>query len=251
MITFSKKSTKPKKKISREFVLTEKQAQMIQWDDYWKNYSISKAERWMVEERHKVFNQYIDKLENTQKKIIEIGCGFGSNIKLIKASRNDVECHALDYSEIAIDKVKDEIPNSYIADCMDTKLPTEKFDFIYSAGLMEHFKDEVPFLKEMGRILNTDGFMVTYIPARFSIWQLYQLVHFGNWQHGYEKAYSYKKLVKLFSENGFKIIDIIGNDPFSLNATVMKIFNKRIEPFIKKSPLKSGYTELGIIVKKK
>jgi len=224
---------------------------MIQWDDYWKNYSISKAEMWMVEERHKIFNKYIDLLDGSEKKVIEIGCGFGTNIKLINDSRNDVECHALDFSETSIDEVKKSISNSYVADCRDTKLPADKFDFIYSAGLMEHFKDEIPFIKEMKGIMSPDGIMVTYIPARFSIWQLYQLLHFGNWQHGYEKSYTFNQLIKLFSENGFTILEITGLDPFSLNATAMKIMNKRIDPFIEKSPLKSGYTELGIIVKKK
>ena len=66
---------------------------MIQWDDYWKTYSVSKAEKWMILERNKILNKYLDLIDKPEKKVIEIGCGFGSNIHLIKESRNDVECH--------------------------------------------------------------------------------------------------------------------------------------------------------------
>lgn len=223
---------------------------MIKWDDYWKNYSISEAEKWMVELRNKTINEYIDRLENKPADILEVGCGFGSNIRLIKHQREDVICHALDNSEISVEKVKEEIDNVYLADCQDTKLEANKFGLIFSAGLMEHFYNELPFINEMKRILHNDGYLVTFVPAKVSLWQLYQLMHFGNWQHGYEKAYTFSNLVNLFTQNGFQIIDIVGIDPFSLNGFTMKLLGKRINPFINKSFIKSGYTELGIIVKK-
>ena len=223
---------------------------MIKWDDYWKNYSISKAERWMVETRHNFITSYIDKIDKNTKQIMEVGCGFGSNLKLIRDDRNDVECHALDNSTVAIDKLKEEFPNSYLADCMDTKLPEKKFDIIYSAGLMEHFRDENPFIMEMGRVLDDEGYIITIVPARISLWQLYQLLHFGNWQHGYEKSYTHNQLVNLFIKHNFTVVDVFGVDPFSLNGFIMKLFNKRFEPKFLKSPLKSGYTELAIVVKK-
>ena len=32
---------------------------MMSWDDYWKQYSISKAERWMIGERHRKLMSWI------------------------------------------------------------------------------------------------------------------------------------------------------------------------------------------------
>lgn len=223
---------------------------MIKWDDYWKNYSISEAEKWMVELRNEYLNKFIDRIESTEKNVLEVGCGFGSNIKLLKHQRNDIICHALDNSQISIDKVKEEIENVYLADCQDTKLDSEKFDMIFSAGLMEHFYDETAFLKEMKRILKPDGFLITFVPAKISLWQLYQLLHFGNWQHGYEKAYSFRQLIDLFVQKDFLVVDVMGIDPFSFNGFIMKLTRKRIEPIIKNSPIRSGYTELGIVAKK-
>ncbi|MBN2572525.1 MAG: class I SAM-dependent methyltransferase [Ignavibacteriales bacterium] len=223
---------------------------MISWDDYWKKYKISKAERWLIRERDKILNTFIDKILSANKKVIEIGCGYGSNITLINETRSDVECYALDNSQASIDLVKERIPNSIIADCRETNFPDNTFDIVYSAGLMEHFEDEKPLLDEWKRILKPNGYMLTFIPAKYSLWQFYQLLHFGKWKHGYEKAYTHKKLLKLFEKNNFEIIEVLGIDPFSINGFFMKLFNISFKPFFKKSCSKSGYTELCIIVKK-
>ncbi len=223
---------------------------MIQWDDYWKDYTVSKAEKWLICERDKIIKQYLDTMTYREKKVIEIGCGFGSNLRLLKTSRDDIECYALDSSQEAIRAIKKVITKAVVADCRRSYFGDREFDLIYSAGLMEHFQDEIPFLVEMKRILKEEGVFITFVPARYSLWQLYQILHFGFWQHGYEKAYTYSGLQRLFGENGFKVMEIRGIDPFSVGGLIMKLFNVSFEPPIRQSPHKSGYTELCVIAKK-
>ena len=223
---------------------------MIEWDDYWKNYKVSKAERWMIEERDNILNKYLDKLNASNKKVLEVGCGYGSNIQLLKEKRKDVECSVLDNSEIAIEKIKERIPNAYLGDCRETPFEDDQFDLVYSAGLMEHFKDENPFLDEMKRITSKDGFLITFVPAKYSLWQIYQLLHLGNWKHGYEKAYVLTDLENLFTSNGFRLIEESGIDPFSINGFLMKLLNVSYDPVHKKSFLQSGYTELCVVAQK-
>ncbi|OQX56257.1 MAG: hypothetical protein B5M53_02380 [Candidatus Cloacimonas sp. 4484_209] len=223
---------------------------MVTWDDYWKNYSPSKAEKFLISERDKVLNKYLDKLPAGAKNVLEVGCGFGSNIRLIKGKREDVNCFALDYSPEAINAVRNEIPDAIVADCRSMGFSDKSFDLVYSAGLIEHFVDETPVLSEMRRILKDDGYIVTFVPARYSLWEFYQLLHFGFWQHGYEKSYTYNGLKELFLLNRFRVVEIGGIDPFSIQGMLMKVFNISFEPLIKKSPQKSGYTELFIVTKK-
>jgi SAM-dependent methyltransferase len=223
---------------------------MIAWDNYWKEYSPSKAEQWLISERDKIITKYLDKMGSQRKKVIEVGCGFGSNLRIINKSRTDVECYALDSSQEAIRSIRREIENAVVSDCRNTDFENNKFDVVYSAGLMEHFEDEVPFLTEMKRILKENGFILTFVPARYSLWKLYQLLHFGLWQHGYEKAYTYENLRSLFLCNGFHIKEIIGIDPFSISGFLMKVLNVSFDPPIKRTPQKSAYTELCVIAKK-
>jgi len=223
---------------------------MIKWDDYWKDYSISKAEKFLISERNKIINKYINRIDIPQKKVLEVGCGFGSNLRLLNEVRKDISCYALDYSFEAIKSLKDTIDTGVVADCRMAAFPDKTFDLIYSSGLMEHFKDEIPFLTEMKRLLKDDGYLITIVPGRYSLWELYQLLHFGNWKHGYEKSYTYNILESTFRENRYRIMEIKGIDPFSIAGFIMKIFNISFEPFVKRSFSKSGYTELCLIATK-
>jgi SAM-dependent methyltransferase len=224
---------------------------MISWDEYWRDYSASKAEKWLISERDRILQRYLDRIPHTRKRVLEVGCGFGSNLRILHNTRKDVECCALDSSIEAIRSVKEAVPQVVVADCRSTGFPDNSFDLVYSAGLMEHFADELPFIREMHRIVKSEGSVVTIVPARYSLWKLYQLLHFGLWQHGFEKAYSYEQLRLLFCGNGFRVMEIIGIDPFSISGFVMKLLNVSFDPPIKRSPQRSAYTELCVIAKKR
>ncbi len=223
---------------------------MIEWDKYWQDYSMSKAEKWLMQKRHIILNRYIDLVDVSEKRVIEMGCGYGSNIRLLNRMRKDIIPYAVDLSPVAIEKVKKEINNAYVSDVMKTPFDDDYFDVIYSAGLMEHFPDEAPFIKEMKRILKPSGIMITFVPARYSLWQVYQMLHFGKWQHGYEKAYTYSALKNVLEREGFEHLYISGIDPFSVPGFIMKIFNISFEPLIEHTPVRSGYTEIYTISRK-
>lgn len=224
---------------------------VISWDEYWRAYSASKAEKWLIAERDKILKRYLDRVTTVPKRVLEVGCGFGSNIRMLHHTRKDVCCWALDSSIEAIRAVKEDVPYGVVADCRYTGFPDDSFDLVYSAGLMEHFSDEVPFLEEMKRIMKGSGYLVTIVPARYSLWKLYQLLHFGFWKHGYEKAYSYDGLRRLFRDHGFIIVDIVGIDPFSISGFIMKFLNISFDPPVKRSPQRSAYTELCVIARKR
>ncbi|MBI4723312.1 MAG: class I SAM-dependent methyltransferase [Candidatus Stahlbacteria bacterium] len=248
---------------------------MIEWNEYWQKYSTSKAEKWLILERDKIINYYLDRIVGT-KKVIEVGCGYGTNSRLIMHNRKDVESYALDNSIVAIKRVKEDIRFSFCADCCYTPFTDNKFDVIFSSGLMEHFKDESAFLSEMDRILKDSGYLITFVPAKYSLWQVYRLLHFNKWQHGYEKSYSYEQLEDIFVQHRFNVLKIIGIDPFSINGLIMKLLNisfpagataeagqaglefipegirglRSNSPIIRQSFFRSGYTELCVIAKK-
>ena len=222
---------------------------MLEWDDYWGQYSVSEAESYLISERDAVINTHLDRIDAPRKTILEVGCGYGSNIRAIRARRADVECYALDNSEVAIEHLRAEIPNATLGDCRQTPFSEGMFDIIFSAGLMEHFRDEMPFLGEMKRILSDSGYLITFVPARFSLWQLYQALHFGSWQHGYEKSYTHNGLKALLNRE-FQVVELFGIDPFSINGFIMKALNVQVRPIVRTSPIGSGYTELCVVARK-
>jgi len=217
---------------------------MLSWDDYWKNYKVSKAEQWMIGERHALLDRCLDSLGTGTKKVLEVGCGAGNNILRLHGMRSDVECHGLDFSEVSVEKLRGQIPFVHRADCRDTGLPSGEYDLIFSSGLMEHFPDESPLVREMRRIVKPGGLMVTSIPARYSLWQLYKHSQGKNWIHGYEKSYTRKGLVKVLEQGGWAVDEVVGLDPFSFNGFAMKLLGRSFQPVWTRNLFPAGYTEL-------
>ncbi len=222
---------------------------MTSWDQKWKSHKTSKAEAWIASQRDKVLGDCLDRLPGN-KKVLEIGCGSAINLKKIKNSRTDADCYALDRSPVAIELAKKEFPNACVADCENTPFKDKEFDLIYSSGVMEHLGEEAAFLAEMRRILKDDGLLVTFVPARYSLWRFYQLLLFWFAGNDFEKSYTYGGLTSVFSANGFEKEEFIGLDPFSVQGAVMKVFDISFDPPVKSTPFKSSYTEICLVARK-
>ncbi|MCM2266173.1 MAG: class I SAM-dependent methyltransferase [Elusimicrobiales bacterium] len=224
---------------------------MYDWDDFWKGHKASKAETWLMLERDKLLNRCLDALPPGPKNVLEVGCGSANNLRLLQRRRRDVTCYALDNSQEAISRVKADFPNAVLGDCERSPFESGKFDLIYSAGLMEHFPDEKPFLLEMRRLLKDGGVMLTCVPGRYTLWRLHQLLFFCLLSHGYEKSYTHGGLMTLFGTTGYEVLEYTGLDPFSAQGAVMKLLNLSFDPPLKTIPFKSAYTELCVLARRR
>lgn len=96
------------------------------------------------------------------------------------------------------------------------KLPfkSDRFDIIYSAGLIEHFQDTIQPLNEMNRCLKDNGYIVLTVPG-FSIFYIYKILGkvFGFWKLGYERNFTIKSIMEESKKwNGNTIeVGAIGN----------------------------------------
>lgn len=104
---------------------------------------------------------------NTSYTFLELGCGrattsmylaaHGCNVTLL-----DKAPHALVLAEHNFAKCKLPTPHTVLADAAHTGLRDASFDCIYNVGLLEHFQDPTPVLREALRLLRPGGliFMV-------------------------------------------------------------------------------------------
>lgn len=111
-------------------------------------------------------------LFNKGKRCLEVGCGRGS----ISAYFSDAgyECTLIDTSEYVL-KIAKEIFNKYglkgkfkVGNV--NKLPFEDnlFDIVFSIGLLEHFEDIEPPIKEQIRIIDKEGVFMAYIVPKYT-----------------------------------------------------------------------------------
>ena len=90
--------------------------------------------------------------------------------------------------------------------------PDESFDIVFHQGLMEHFKDYLPLIKENARVLEKDGLIVIDVPQKYHIYTLIKhiLIFFGKWFAGWETEFSINELKKIAEKNGFEVVYCYG-----------------------------------------
>ncbi|MFP5491630.1 MAG: class I SAM-dependent methyltransferase [Bacteriovoracia bacterium] len=92
------------------------------------------------------------------KKILEVGCAKGHFLSIAQKAGHDVYGVELNSknADIARSRVGDRI---YEQDIFELALATDSFDVIYSRDLIEHIHNPDEFLREISRILKTDGIL--------------------------------------------------------------------------------------------
>lgn len=143
------------------------------------------------------------------KKILEVGAGSGRDS--FQLAHDEANVFVLDYSPKALGIIKNLNNQNQVqvnciqADAFNMPLPDESFDIVFHQGLLEHFKDPLPILKENYRILKQGGFILVDVPQRFHIYTMIKhvLILFNKWFAGWETEFSINQLTNLFEQSGF------------------------------------------------
>ena len=118
---------------------------------------------------------------------------------------------ALDYSWAALDITKHMTQRRVRAvqgDLLVEPLPpllNDKFDVIFSDGLLEHFSkpDQDKIVQNLISVLNEKGFLITVVPNRWSPWEIIRPIFMPGID---EKPFVLGQLQDLNTRNGLKIV---------------------------------------------
>lgn len=95
-------------------------------------------------------------------RVLDIACGTGRTITQLSAFE-DLEVHGCDISDYLIRKAGQKgIPSDHLTVCDATRMPyqDEYFDYSFSIGSLEHFRDEncEAFIREAARVTRSGSF---------------------------------------------------------------------------------------------
>jgi ubiquinone/menaquinone biosynthesis C-methylase UbiE len=164
--------------------------------------------------------------ESNKKNILEIGVGLGADHQ--KIAMSGLKMYGIDLTERAIKYTKERLDlfslesELLVSDAENLPFDNDKFDYVYSWGVIHHSPNTTKAVKEIYRVLKKDG------EARIMIYHKYSFVGFMLWfRYGFlrfkpfmtlneiyakylespgTKAYSYKEAKILFSD--FKTLSI-------------------------------------------
>lgn len=153
-------------------------------------------------------------------RVLEVGCGSAIDSHIL-AEDAKIEVYGIDRSSESIKIAKrvsshfSRKPAFLTCDATHLSFPNETFDIVFSQGLMEHFRDPMPALKEQLRVLKSLGYLIIDVPQKYAGLGLYSLrkqwkIRKNTWEWGWETQYSYPELKKMGRDLGLEPICVGG-----------------------------------------
>lgn len=210
---------------------------IVRWNNIWQFFPkdiLFRPNIKIINEVLKIFNKKINKL-----KILEVGAGSSSDS--ITLAKLGAKCYALDFSPEALRVCQKAAKKQGVkiftinADCQKIPYKNNFFNVVFSAGLIEHFKNPIPILKEQLRVLDKKGYLIVDVPQRYNLYTISKHLRmiFNTHPFGWETEYSKKNLQIIGAKLKLKLIKIYGRDsalsnhlPTKLNKIWKKFFIK-------------------------
>lgn len=177
------------------------------------------------------------------KFVLDVGCSAGGFGKLLKEKKNCI-VWGIEPTDSAIEASKhlDKVYNDFFDPSLD--FGNKKFDAVIFNDVLEHLVDPWEALIFSKTLLKDNGYIVASIPNIQSYQVLKSLILKGEWEYTFSgildkthlRFFTRKSIVQLFSDTGYDVIDIEGQNSILQNSRFLKIFNfimpHRINPFL-------------------
>jgi 2-polyprenyl-3-methyl-5-hydroxy-6-metoxy-1,4-benzoquinol methylase len=166
------------------------------------------------------------------KTILDIGCGEGIFLQLIK-EKTGAETWGIEQEVQISEKAKinaDKILTGKVEDSFSS-LPDTYFDCIVFNDVLEHLNDPAGILKTMTRYLSKNGVIIASIPNVRYIYNLIELLFKKDWQYKesgvldstHLRFFTKNSILRLFDESGYQVVNIQGINP--AKSWKIRIFN--------------------------
>ena len=145
------------------------------------------------------------------KRVLEVGAGSGrDSVTLAEAGATAI---LLDYSMASLEVARGvaartgQRVNLVRADALRMPFRDAAIDVVFHQGLLEHFRDPLPLLRENVRVLHEGGVLLVDVPQRFHMYTVLKhlLIAAGRWFAGWETEFTIGELERLMREAGVTV----------------------------------------------
>lgn len=116
------------------------------------------------------FKQYLmkNRIDLTNKAILDVGCGSGYSSALIMDEFRPAELFAFDAlpEEIELARHRGITAKVFVGNVLDIMLPSKKFDAVFAFDILHHVPEWRRALKEINRVLKNGGSLLLHEPRK-------------------------------------------------------------------------------------
>jgi SAM-dependent methyltransferase len=144
-------------------------------------------------------------------RVLEVGAGSGRD--LLTLARAVAVGVVLDYSPASLELVQKQARDQGVAvwlvqaDALRMPFRDGAFDVVFHQGLLEHFRDPLPLLRENARVVARGGRVVADVPQTFHPYTLMKqtLILLDRWFAGWETQFTPGQLENLLRASGLAV----------------------------------------------
>lgn len=157
------------------------------------------TEHWWFVGRRRVLNALIQRLAPPpQAQILEVGCGAGGNIPLLKTHGEVAALEPDDDSRAYVaERFGITVDGGMLPDGLS--YAPRSFDLICAFDVIEHVDDDAGSIAALAGLLKTGGALLTTVPAYQWMWSHHDVLHH------HKRRYTLARYRKLFAQSGLQI----------------------------------------------
>jgi SAM-dependent methyltransferase len=145
------------------------------------------------------------------RRVMEVGAGSGRD--LLALVREGAVGVVLDYSPASLELVRRQavaqgLPVMLVrADALRMPFRDGALDVVFHQGLLEHFRDPMPLLRENARVTASGGRVIVDVPQTFHLYTLMKqvLIALDRWFAGWETQFTPAQLERLIAASGLRV----------------------------------------------
>jgi len=183
-------------------------------------------------------------IEAASPRLLDIGCGTGANLPMLRDFVGDGRVVGADFSPLALQFAQRHPASHNVlllrADGLKLPFADDSFDIVTMLDVLEHLEDDCLALQEVRRVLRPGGALVWSVPAYQKLWSAHDeaLHHF--------RRYEFRALQKLMRTEGFSIRKI--SFAMSLMPPIAWLWRRLVLPFAPRRPRDATRHSQGAIL---